>query len=63
MLLIIIVQFMEATCRQVVNRIQETLQCKVVRLSVDFVEDTNGRIWLVQSTECLYAVEKIPLKR
>jgi hypothetical protein len=54
---------MEATCRQVVNRIQETLQCKVVRLSVDFVEDTNGRIWLVQSTECLYAVEKIPLKR
>lgn len=57
------VQLMEAICRRVVNRVQETLQCKVVRLSVDFVEDTSGKIWLVQSTECLYAVEKIPLKR
>jgi hypothetical protein len=54
---------MEATCRRVVNRIQETLQCKVVRLSVDFVEDSNGKLWLVNSTECLYAVEKIALKR
>jgi hypothetical protein len=54
---------METYTRRVVNRIQENLQCKVVRMSLTYVEDTNGKIWLTQSTECLYAVEKITVNR
>ena len=57
------VQVMEATARKVVNRIQEEYQCKVVRLSLEYVEDINGKIWLVNSTECLHAIEKVSLKR
>ena len=54
---------MESATRRVVNRVEKTLKCKVVRLSLDFVEDVNGKIWLVHSTECLYAVEKVAMKR
>lgn len=54
---------METCCRHVVNRIQESLQCSVVRLSIEFVEDSLGKIWLMRSTDCLYAIEKISASR
>lgn len=54
---------METYCRHVVNCIQEAHQCSVVRLSIEFVEDSHGKIWLMRSTECLFAIEKIVATR
>lgn len=54
---------METYCRHVVNCIQEAHQCSVVRLSLEFVEDSHGKIWLMRSTECLFAIEKIAATR
>lgn len=49
---------MEHTCQIIVNRLQEISQCKIVRLTLYFVETVTGKLFLSHSAECLYAVER-----
>ena len=54
---------MESTCQTIASRIQEGLQCKVVKLSLEYVEDASGKIWLCGASECLVATRNKIAKR
>ena len=47
---------MEATVQQVVKLVERGRRCRVTRAGFDFVQDHNGKIWLLGSSECVVAV-------
>lgn len=60
---VMLLQYMESTCQMIASRIQEGLQCKVVKLSLEYVEDASGKIWLCGAKECLIATRGQTHKR
>lgn len=44
---------METWTQKIANRIQAVHGTRVVRMTLEFVQDMEGKVWLVRSTECL----------
>ncbi len=53
-------QEMERTVELVVYRIFNFMKKAVVRIVMDFVQDSNGRIWLLGSRDCVVVSERKP---
>ena len=45
-------KMMEATVQQVIRLVEKVKHCRVTRAAFDFVQDHNGKIWLLGSSEC-----------
>ena len=48
---------MEKTIMLLVIRIQRCFCCRVVKMSLEFVQDINGEVWLSRCIECMVAYE------
>jgi hypothetical protein len=45
-------KMMESTVQQVIRLVEKVKHCRVTRAAFDFVQDHNGKIWLLGSSEC-----------
>eukprot|EP01041_Mallomonas_annulata_P003889 gene3889-7762_t len=43
---------MESMCRIIISRVEHKYGCRVVRMTGEFVQDKQGRIWMVRATDC-----------
>lgn len=50
---------METWTQKVANRVQAVYSCRVVRMTLEFVQDLEGKVWLVRSAECSISTEEV----
>ena len=48
---------METWALKVANRVQSVYKGRVVRMTLEFVQDTEGKVWLSRSTECVVSTD------
>lgn len=43
---------MESMCKRLVTKTQISSHCRVLSMSLEFVQDVNGKIWLIHMRDC-----------